>query len=313
ADNDKYVALARYQGQDIEAGLLTAFYNFKQFPAMRDMIDFRGRVQRFSTAEAAATLGQVTYDATRAAYAEALGVTQAQLDQAIYDPYTGGTPTTIGQTINAGLISAGYDDMPTVYSDYWDTKTAYANAAAEAGSGLSYANRARAYIVDPYFVGKFGDFTLKGEFIYGWGDADFDGTAKDLDVEVMTYLFEAGYETGPFAMRGGYWYMSGDNDTSDDKHESFAYIEPNRDLDIAFLLTGDNDHYTSDLTNSLGGGIGNFSGNAQDPLGAEASATSPAMPRIRSALSMAAPWPWPVPRCSTWASITSPSTPSPSA
>lgn len=193
ADNDKYVALVRYQGENLEAGYLQAFYNFKQFPAMRDLIATRNGVQFLRT-----------------------------------------LPTATREAILAN------------------------------SSGIPYANYARAYIADPYFVAKFGGFSLKGEFIYGWGDADFDGSAKDLDVEIMQYVFEAGYETGPVSFRGGYWYMSGDNDTTDDKHESVAYIEPNRDLDIAFLLTGDNDHYTSDLTSTLGGGIGNFAGNSQD-------------------------------------------------
>ena len=80
----------------------------------------------------------------------------------------------------------------------------------------------------------------------------------------MSYQFEAGYDFGPVAVKGGYLFVSGDNDTTDDEHNSFSYIERNLDVDVAFLLTGDNDHYTGDLTNSLGGGIGNFSGNSQD-------------------------------------------------
>jgi hypothetical protein len=201
ADNDKYAAMVRYQGEDIEAGLLATFYNFKQFPAMRDLIPLRNGIYHLNTGTPLGSL----------------------------------PPDELGAVVNASI------------------------------NGTPYANNARAYIVDPYFVGKFGGFTLKGELIYGWGDADFDpNKGKDLDVDVMTYLLEAGYETGPFAMRGGYWYMSGDDDPTDDKHESFAYIEPNRDLDIAFLLTGDNDHYTSDVTNFLGGGIGNFAGNSQN-------------------------------------------------
>jgi hypothetical protein len=270
ADNDKYVALVRYQGQDIEAGLLTAFYNFKQFPAMRDMISFRNNLGAYRDASTNANASEIAYDAT---YNAALGAvmsgalapygitTQAQVDDARFVP---------NPVINGALDANGLPGLDAAYSSYANDRLSLASAASAAKQGLNYADSARAYIVDPYFVYKANGFTLKGEFIYGWGDAEFDpGFGKDLDVEVMTYLFEAGYETGPFAMRGGYWYMSGDDDITDDKHESFAYIEPNRDLDIAFLLTGDNDHYTSDLTNSLGGGIGNFSGNAQDPLGAD--------------------------------------------
>ena len=261
ADNDKYVALIKYQGENFELGYLHAFYNFKQFPAMRDMIGYRNRVQAYKAAGAAATTGQVTYDATRAAYASALGVTQANLDEAIANP-TG----TVGATINGSLAYVGYPDMPTVYNAYMATQTAYANAAAAAASGLTYSNSAHAHVADPYFIAKFGGFTLKGELVYAFGDADFDGSAQDLDVEAYSYLLQAEYEIGPITFNGGYWFLSGDNDTTDDKHEALAYIEPNKDLDIAFLLTGDNDHYTADLTDSLGGGIGNFAGNSQDPL-----------------------------------------------
>ncbi len=282
ADNDKYVALVKYQGKDIEAGLLGAFYNFKSFPAMRDLIPYRGAIRNLRDAAAAKTSGQVRYDATRAAYLAALNqnpaflgalgavspgktsVNRNDLDQAEFDPYTGGVPTSVGKLINASLLQVGQADMPTVYNSYNTTQTAYTNAAVTAGAGVDYADSARAYILDPYFVAKFGGFTLKGEFIYGWGEAEFDGNAKDLDVDIMQYIFEAGYETGPVSFRGGYWFMSGDNDTTDGEHNSVAYIEPNRDLDIAFLLTGDNDHYTSDVTNFLGGGIGNFSGNSQN-------------------------------------------------
>jgi len=297
ADNDKYVALARYQGQDIEAGLLTAFYNFKQFPAMRDMISFRSNLSTYSDAATSANASEITYNT---AYNAALVSATQQAIAEAYSMVPPGSPPEVYQAaaesasiaardavdaarfvpntdINDALNANGLPGLDTAYASYASDRLSLASAASAASKGLYYADSARAYIVDPYFVAKFDGFTLKGEFIYGWGKAEFDpgrtaldgNPYKDLDVDVMTYLFEAGYETGPFAMRGGYWYMSGDNDTSDDTFESFAYIEPNRDLDIAFLLTGDNDHYTSDLTNSLGGGIGNFSGNAQDPLGAE--------------------------------------------
>lgn len=261
ADNDKYVALVRYQGQDLEAGLLTAFYNFKQFPAMRDMINFRSNIRDYKTLANSATTARGTFTGTYATLVNN-GIPQALINQEM---------TASGDNI---ITAATGLPVPDLY-DLNSAATLAEGQAALAGAqlkntGLPYADSAKAWILDPYFVYKVNGFTFKGEFIYGWGDAEFDpGFGKDLDVEVMTYLFEAGYETGPFAMRGGYWYMSGDDDITDDKHESFAYIEPNRDLDIAFLLTGDNDHYTSDLTDSLGGGIGNFAGNSQDPLGAE--------------------------------------------
>ena len=270
ADNDKYYAIVIYHGKDIEAGLLTGFYNFKQFPAMRDMISFRDNLSAYSAAASSANASQIAYDA---AYNAALGAvmsgalapygvtTQDQVDAARFVP---------DPVINGALNANGLPGLDAAYSSYAADRLSLASSASAANRGLNYADSAKAWIVDPYFVYKVNGFTFKGEFIYAWGDAEFDpGLGKDLDVEVMTYLFETGYETGPFAMRGGYWYMSGDDDITDDKHESFAYIEPNRDLDIAFLLTGDNDHYTSDLTNSLGGGIGNFAGNSQDPLGTD--------------------------------------------
>jgi len=289
ADNDKYTALLKYQGQDIEAGLLATFYNFKQFPSMRDMISFRGNLRAYRDAATGANTSEITYNT---AYNAALANATKQAIAAVPP----GSPPAFYQaaaiaardavdaarfipnsTINTALNTNGLPGLDTAYSSYANDRSSLASAASAAKKGLPYSDSARAYILDPYFVYKMNGFTFKGEFIYGWGKAEFDPwkTAldgkpyQDLDVDVMTYVLEAGYETGPFAMRGGYWYLSGDDNINDDKHESFAYIEPNRDLDIAFLLTGDNDHYTSDLTNSLGGGIGNFAGNSQNPLGTD--------------------------------------------
>jgi hypothetical protein len=264
ADNDKYYAIAIYHGKDIEAGLLTGFYNFKQFPAMRDMISFRSNIKDYQTLAADATVARGTFSATYA------GTYKTVYETAIQQ----GAPPAIAEATAQSYVDAQMQPGGSLYSLNSDAILAEGQATFAGktlkDTGLPYADSAKAWIVDPYFVYKVNGFTFKGEFIYAWGDAEFDpGLGKDLDVEVMTYLFETGYETGPFAMRGGYWYMSGDDDITDDKHESFAYIEPNRDLDIAFLLTGDNDHYTSDLTDSLGGGIGNFAGNSQDPLGAD--------------------------------------------
>jgi len=264
ADNDKYYAIAIYHGKDIEAGLLTAFYNFKQFPAMRDMILFRSNIKDYQTLAADATVARGTFSATYA------GTYKTVYETAIQQ----GAPPAIAEATAQSYVDAQMQPGGSLYSLNSDAILAEGQATFAGktlkDTGLPYADSAKAWVVDPYFVYKVNGFTFKGEFIYAWGDAEFDpGLGKDLDVDVMTYLFETGYETGPFAMRGGYWYMSGDDDITDDKHESFAYIEPNRDLDIAFLLTGDNDHYTSDLTDSLGGGIGNFAGNSQDPLGAD--------------------------------------------
>ncbi len=70
------------------------------------------------------------------------------------------------------------------------------------------------------------------------------------------YHLEGKYKFGPAAVRAGYWYMSGDDNTDDNKMQAIGYIENNRDMDILMILTGNPEELGT--FNTLGG-LGNFS------------------------------------------------------
>ena len=113
-----------------------------------------------------------------------------------------------------------------------------------------------AYVPEFFFKGKFGNFGIETEIDYGTGKGEnaTDGD-QDLDATLLTYLAEASYDTGPIAFRGGYVYISGDEDSYDDEITCWAYVERSGDLDKAFILTGsDGDaRVGAGLEDSLGG------------------------------------------------------------
>ncbi len=113
-----------------------------------------------------------------------------------------------------------------------------------------------AYVPEAFIKGKFGNFGFEAEIDYGTGKAENATDGKqDLDATLLEYLVEASYDAGPVAFRGGYVYISGDEDPYDDDLKCFAYVEASGDLDKTFILTGnDNDaRVGAGLEKSLGG------------------------------------------------------------
>jgi len=250
ADNDKYTGFIQHKGESFQAGLLLSHYDFRAFPTMRDTLNFKFLYNDFQTKSAAATTARGTYNGTYAATAAStLGGTFAEANRV--DP-----TNTLGGTAGAG---------PGLYA-LEQAAIGAEGAAAVAGSTVlnGFANvEAKAFIVDPYISGNFGPFSYFGEMIYAFGDAEYSDknhpnivNNNDIDVDALMYHVEGKFKFGPAALRGGYWFMSGDNNTDDNEMNAIGYIENNRDMDILLILTG-NVHELGTF-NSIGG-LGNFS------------------------------------------------------
>ncbi len=239
ADNDKYTVFVQHKGETFQAGLLCSLYDFRAFPAMKDFLPFKKAYNDYLTAQSNATTARATFDLTYAGTVAAAGVAAAQ----------------------TALVTPG--------SALANAQTAAITAeAAEAQAGLDVQAgapniEAKAYILDPYVSGNFGPFSYFGELIYAVGDGDYENqtaTQTTIDVDAMQYHVEGKFKFGPGAVRGGYWFMSGDNNTDDNEMNSIGYIENNRDMDIALILTGD--PHELGTYNALGG-LGNFSADTQ--------------------------------------------------
>lgn len=247
-DNDKYTAFIQHKGETFQAGLLFSHYDFREFPAPKDFLKFKNLYNTYTTAASDATAARGLYNGTYGQYSAALGATGAASLETFRT--TPGTTTQLWELEQDAIQKEG--------------------TAASLGSSLlaGYANiEAKVFILDPYVSGNFGPFSYFGEMIYAWGDADYEDPNhsaiirnNSLEAQALMYHVEGKYKVGPVAVRGGYWFMSGDNNTDDDKIESLGYIENNRDLDIALILTG-NPHELG--TYNTIGGVGNFSADAR--------------------------------------------------
>ena len=125
-----------------------------------------------------------------------------------------------------------------------------------------------AYIPEAFFKGKFGNFGFEAEIDYATGSSESatDGS-QDLDASMLEYLAEASYDAGSFAFRGGYLFISGDEDSYDDKVKCFAYFERSADLDKAFILTGgDGDARVGAGLEETLGGIGTVAAGEVTPF-----------------------------------------------
>jgi len=252
-DNDKYTAFIQHKGESFQAGLLFTHYDFREFPAPKDFLKFKYNYNNFNTLSSAATTARGTFTGSFASVqaADATGT----LAPALRADSTGTLATAAA--------------APDLYTLENAALTAEGNATLAGQTVLGgYPNiEAKVFIVDPYVSGNFGPFSYFGELIYAWGDADYEDPIhtniirnNSLDAQALMYHVEGKFKFGPAAIRGGYWFMSGDNNHDDDKIESLGYIENNRDLDIALILTG-NPHELG--TYNTIGGVGNFSADAR--------------------------------------------------
>ena len=139
-----------------------------------------------------------------------------------------------GDPTNPTLIAtaAGAQATLATLNQMYDTATTITDGGPETYEVF-------AYVPEVFFKGKFGSFGIEAEIDYGFGKGKnaTDG-GEDLDASLLAYLAEASYDTGPIAFRGGYVYISGDENPYDDDLKCWAYVEPSGDLDKAFILTG---------------------------------------------------------------------------
>ena len=127
-----------------------------------------------------------------------------------------------------------------------------------------------AYVPEAFFKGKFGNFGFEAEIDYATGSSkDATDGSGDLDASLLMYLAEASYDAGPFALRGGYLYISGDEDSYDDEVTCFGYFERSADLDKAFILTGNDGD--ARVGAGLEGSLGTYYGYPGTPYQGNAS------------------------------------------
>jgi hypothetical protein len=119
---------------------------------------------------------------------------------------------------------------------------------AVAGLLAAYANGREKGTVDvnaralvPYFDAKFGDFGLKGELIYEFGDIDTGDSTTSGDISTLTFNLEATYDVpGPFSFEAGYAYASGNENANNLEAGNATYGGIGEDWD-KFVIFSDAD------------------------------------------------------------------------
>lgn len=237
SDLDKYAALAQYKGENFKAGLLCQHYDYAQIPSMRDFLTFRKYALPVSAAQTAYTKAA----SADAYYASLVAIGQPAATAAAL---SGSNLTGTSRLAAAGALALAQG-------------TAAANGVT--GSAPVYSD-ASVTAIDPFVEGSFGSFSYFAEMVYAFGEATREVTDANSteDVSLLTYHAQGKYDFGPAALRGGYWFLSGDNDITDRELNALGYIERNQDLNIAFILTGTSEFVNAGLQDSLGGGMGNF-------------------------------------------------------
>jgi hypothetical protein len=172
-----------------------------------------------------------------------------------------------GKNFTAGALLGIYDYKTLPSLQQLDE---YAMGVAGYAAPIDLATtELMAYVPEAFIKGKFGNFGFEAEIDYATGSSEnaTDGS-EDLDASLLMYLAEASYDAGPFAFRGGYVFISGDEDSYDDEVNCFAYFERSADLDKAFILTGGDEdaRVGAGLEDSLGGVIGTVAAGEVTPF-----------------------------------------------
>jgi hypothetical protein len=166
-----------------------------------------------------------------------------------------------------------------------------------AGQGaLRRPVKAAAHLFSPYITGRWGDLEIQAEGTFAFGKVDYtygdsdpanltlalgtfaapviksmnnNGNSKDL--ELSNFMIDATYHMGPFALNGGYGYVSGGvkyRDDSTTKSNSCGIIEAGGDWHKLWILNGgsvrgdDNGMYQS-----LGGSYTPVAGGPAESMG----------------------------------------------
>lgn len=257
-DNNKYYITGTYKTTNFEAGLLSAFYKFGTFldpgqslaaqdldasyrdnGAVSDYRDYLYENDAPDTMESYA--GWYGANATTAGYAQGYADAAAQALAA-------GDLVTAGQM---GQLAAAEADL--IDGDWPnDIHPDYLGIMSTRGATL----QAKVWLLTPYIAGKWGDFGLQAELDYAWGTLEYDTAQKDRDIKGFSYFIEGTYDIGPVTLQGGFAHVSGDADYTDDKDESFAFVQGGEDWARLFILNSD-DH---EMITSMAGGVGNHLG-----------------------------------------------------
>lgn len=254
ADNHKYAIVSRYKGKNFTAGALLAIYDYETIPSPLQLDEYAvalGTAQQTQAAvEPMISAQQSTLIASQAAAATANATLAATIAANPADP-----TIPLLTAAAAGAEAQASADLATLtgLEQAYDNAVSGEAAIKDAGPATT---ELFAYVPEAFFIGKFGSFGIEAEIDYGTGKGENATDGKeDIDLSVLMYLAEATYDTGPFTFRGGYVYISGDEDPYDDKVKCFAYAERSADLDKTFILTGGDEdaRVGAGLEQTLGG------------------------------------------------------------
>lgn len=156
-----------------------------------------------------------------------------------------------GENVTGGLLYGLYDDESNTLA-----------ALSGAAGGLFSTSSTQLHLLTPYFKATFGDLYLEGEYIYGWGQIDFDRTGfRTIDLEASALWFKAAYTMGPATIFGAYAYAEGD---ADDLNSTLGGIAPEKEYNAILPITSDGDFtpllilWDSNNQKALGANIGGW-------------------------------------------------------
>ncbi|WP_319522559.1 hypothetical protein [uncultured Desulfosarcina sp.] len=243
ADYHKYYGFTAYKQENWSTGLLIANYQHKNFVTQADLRAFQAGYVNYQDKVDAAALASATLGGTIEA-ALAGGIPQALIDNDIATP-------------GATLGGFGIPDLHALSEDA-SAKSAQATYAGYLISNGPTRSELDLWVLDPYFMGTFGGFSIEAELLYGFGTIDIDEARtdpvtgqvfQDMDATGLGATIDLKYDIAGFTFNAGYTYVQGDSNYTDDETNAMGYLEPSIDLEHGFLLTSD----TSGLESTLGG------------------------------------------------------------
>lgn len=260
-DNYKFYAFSAYKQQDWSTGLLVARYHYKNFVGQKALREWQENYYDYQQAAYEASFAQATLGGTIETLL-ANGVPQAVIDASIADP-----ANTLGLPVNLHTLSENAS-----------AKTGQATYAGSLISDGPDTSEVGLWAINPYFMGQFGPLGIEAEILYGFGKVDLDERRQDpvtgewfdeIDAKALEATIDLKYDIAGFTFNGGYTYVQGDSEYTDDEASEIGYFERNNDLEHGFLLTSD----VSNLQSTLGGvddrgvPLGNLAGGPQTLTG----------------------------------------------
>jgi len=268
-DYTKYYAFSAYRKENWSTGLLFSYYDIGNFVTQKELRRFQSGLTNFNQLSAAATTARGQYTGS---YNQLLQLVPPPLAPAVqaapFDPAA------------AAAVAAGTGTGINLYDLNSAALSAEGAAAAQGAQIADGPERTNAniFLLDPYFKGTFGPFSVEAELIYGWGKIDLNANEIDpvsgevfdsLDASALLGTVDLKYDIAGFTFNGGYTYVQGDSDYSDSETSAAGYLERSNDLEHGFLLTSDVSNLQSSLggTDSRGIPLGNVAGGGQTLTG----------------------------------------------